>query len=370
MSAAVYLDRPLMASTLADSLPAAAEQLSEAPPLPLPCESPDTGERNGYFLPLRNNTKTTLMAKLGQLVEVYHAAEGNLSDCLLILASTTQNIQDIECRVSETGHFNESHVDRLDHITQQLKQHWGFREALAINTSCTSAANALLYGARLLRRGEYRRVLVLAYETPSDLVMQGFGTLGLNSLSGSYRPFHTERDGLVLGEAYAATLLSLERSAQSGAVLLGGASGCDTSSMTATRDDGSHIHAMATRALQEAAVQPAQIQLLKYHGTGTASNDIAEAAASKTIFTDRSPLACCLKPWLGHTLGACGLTEVLLLMYCIRHGLVLPMLAYAEEAIISLPSQPVVLSPSATVMANFSGFGGNNASLILQGLSS
>ena len=370
MSAAVYLDRPLMTSTLGDSLPAAAQQLCAAPPVPSPCESPDTGECNGYFLPLRKNTKTTLMARLEQLIGSYYAIEGSLSDCLLILASTTQNIQDIECRVSAAGHFNESHVDRLDHSTQQLKQYWGFREALAINTSCTSAANALLYGARLLRRGEYRRVLVLAYETPSDLVMQGFATLGLNSLSGSYRPFHIERDGLVLGEAYAAALLSLERSAQSCAVLLAGASGCDTSSMTSTRDDGSHIHAMATRALQEAGLAPAQIQLLKYHGTGTASNDIAEAAASETLFTDSSPLACCLKPWLGHTLGACGLTEVLLLMYCIRHGLALPVLAYAEEAIISLPRQSVGLSSSAIVMANFSGFGGNNASLILQGLAS
>lgn len=368
MSPAVFLDRPFMESSLADTLASAAPRLADAPPPASPRVRPDTGECAGHFLPVRRDYGQSLGDRLDRLISACHVRDGALSDCLLILASTNQSIHEIESRVSHEGNFNDSHVYRLDRMAERLKQLWGFREALAINTSCTSAANALLYGARLVRSGQYRQVLVLAYETPSELVMQGFGSLGLNSPSGEYRPFHAERDGLVLGEAYAGVLLTTERSADSCGVFLGGASGCDTSSMTSTREDGAHVHAMAARALRSSGLEPEDIRLLKYHGTGTDSNDRAEAAATARIFGGHSPAACCLKPWLGHTLGACGLTEVLLLMYCISHGLPLPALPYADEAIVALPRQAVNLPVSAPVMANFSGFGGNNASLILQGV--
>lgn len=368
MTPAVFLDRPFMESSLADTLDAAAQRLADAPPVPSPRMRSGTGECAGFFLPVGRDPGQALNDRLDRLVRPYHDGDDTLSDCLLILASTNQSIQEIESRVSQDGHFNDSHVFRLDRMAERLKQHWGFGEALAMNTSCTSAANALLYGARLVSNGEYRQVLVLAYETPSELVMQGFASLGLNSPSGEYRPFHPERDGLVLGEAYAGVLLTREKTAQTCGVFLGGASGCDTSSMTSTLEDGAHVHAMVSRALRTAGLEAGQIQLLKYHGTGTGSNDRAEAAATERIFAGHSPVACCLKPWLGHTLGACGLTEVLLLMACISQGLPLPALPYAADAIVALPRRPVNLPVSAPVMANFSGFGGNNASLILQGV--
>lgn len=368
MTPAVFLDRPFMESALADTLDGAAQRLADAPPVPSPRVRPDSGECAGYFLAVGRDPGQALDDRLDRLIGPYQGQDGALSDCLLILASTNQSIQEIERRVSHDGNFNDSHVYRLDRMAERLKQRWGFAEAMAMNTSCTSAANALLYGARLVRNGQYRQVLVLAYETPSELVMQGFGSLGLNSPSGEYRPFHAERDGLVLGEAYAGVLLTTEKTAQTCGVFLGGASGCDTSSMTSTLEDGAHVHAMAVRALREAGLKAGQIQLLKYHGTGTDSNDRAEAAAAERIFAGHSPVACCLKPWLGHTLGACGLTEVLLLMSCIRQGLPLPVLSYAADAIVTLPQQPVELPVSAPLMANFSGFGGNNACLILQGV--
>lgn len=366
---AVYLNQPLLESALADRLDAAAVQFSSnIRPVALACKTADGADNAGYFLPV-SGSKISLDQRLDRIISSYQAICGGTFDsCLLILASTSQQIQEIEQQVVAEGEFKSTHVYKLDLIAEKLRLAWGFASSFALNTACTSAANALIYGARLVEQKVYRQVLVIATEAPSDLALQGFGSLGLNSPTGRYRPFHPERDGLILGEAYAAVLLSDEQHESTCGRLLGGGSGCDTSNMTSTREDGSHIYDVAVLALQEAGVQPEQIQLIKHHGTGTDNNDRAEAAATQRIFPTSSPASCCLKPWLGHTLGACGLAEVVLLMYCISNQLPIPAFDYAAEAILHLPTSVPDLPVDALVMANFSGFGGNNASLILQGV--
>jgi len=365
----VYLNQPWLESSLADKLASAAQQFSSnIKPQSQPCKSSDGSQTIGYFYPV-TGTKVSLAQRINRIVGSYSAdCKGSFADCLLILASTSQAIQEIEQQVTQQQKFDSSHVHRLDLFAETIQKKWGFASAISLNTACTSAANALLYGARLIRQKVYKKVLVIAYETPSELTLQGFGSLGLNSFSGQYRPFHPERDGLILGEAYAATLLTPEKNSSSCAKLLGGGSGCDTSNMTSTQIDGSHIHSIAELALKEAGIEAEQIKLVKHHGTGTDNNDLAEAAALERIFPGVSPASCCLKPWLGHTLGACGLAEILLIMYCISNKLAFPALGYAAEAIIPLPSLPLELPPGALVLANFSGFGGNNASLVLQGV--
>ena len=365
----VYLNKPWLESALADQLDTAASQFtSNIKPVAVPSKTADGSDNAGYFLPV-SGSKISLDQRLDRIISSYQAICGGTFDsCLLILASTSQKIQEIEQHVVQDGGFNSTHVYKLDLITEVLRDTWGFASSFALNTACTSAANALIYGARLVGQKIYRQVLVVAYETPSELTLQGFGSLGLNSPSGQYRPFHPERDGLILGEAYAAVLLSDEQHESTCGRLLGGGSGCDTSNTTSTREDGSHIYNVAVLALQEAGVQSEQIQLIKHHGTGTDNNDRAEATATQRIFPASIPASCCVKPWLGHTLGACGLAEVVLLMYCISNKLPLPAFDYATEAILHLPPSVPDLPADALVMANFSGFGGNNASLILQGV--
>lgn len=366
---AVYLNQPWLECGLADNLEASANQFSNnIKPSGQQIKSLDGLQNIGYFFSVAGK-EATLDERINRIITSYLASCNNsFADCLLILASTSQKIQEIEKKVTAAASFKSTHVYKLDLLTENLQKTWGFASSIAMNTACTSAANGLIYGARLVKQGVYKKVLVIAYETPSKLTLQGFGSLGLNSASGEYCPFHLERDGLILGEAYTAALLTQEKNITSCAQLLGGASGCDTSNMTSTLVDGSHIHTIANLALKESAIKSEQIQLIKHHGTGTGNNDIAEAAAVERIFSNASvPSSCILKPWLGHTLGACGLAEVVLMMYCISNGLALPGLNYSKNAITSLPSTSFKINSNALVMANFSGFGGNNASLILQG---
>ena len=148
--------------------------------------------------------------------------------------------------------------------------------------------------------------------------------------------FHPERDGLILGECYCATLLGREPGPAPLARLLGGFSACDTSSLTTTREDGSHIDWVMRRALQVAKVEAGQIGLAKLHGTATGANDLAESAGMRLLYPAAMPPLAVLKPWLGHTLGACGLSETLLLLAALRQG-ALPALDYAGEALLPLP---------------------------------
>lgn len=289
--------------------------------------------------------------------------DGALGDCLLIVASTSLDIDELEDLAKRDGGFRPDHSTSLDLIAEQLRERWGFADAFTLNTACTSAANGLLYGARLLGAKLYRRALVLAFETPSAIAQQGFGALDLISPSGLYRPFHPQRDGLVLGEAYVATLLALEPGPAPLARLLGGFSACDTSNLTTTREDGSHINWVMREALRSADTRVEQIGLVKLHGTATGANDRAESNGVRLLFGDALPPLCVLKPWLGHTLGACGLAETLLLVQNLAY---LPGCDYADEALLPLPGEPLAIADDSPLLANFFGFGGNNASLVLQ----
>ncbi|WP_043311098.1 beta-ketoacyl synthase N-terminal-like domain-containing protein [Pseudomonas sp. ML96] len=359
----VYLQRGALHSALgADLSDAASNLLADRRPQPTPFQLHELQQPRPYFTVATNET---LDARLDRLLGET-LGDATAGDCLLIVASTALDITELEAQVAADGGFRFEHSTPLDLIAERLCQRHGFADAFTLNTACTSAANGLLYGARLLASGEYKQVLVLAFETPSAIAQQGFGALDLTSPSGAYRPFHPERDGLVLGECYCATLLGLEPGPVPLAKLLGGFSACDTSSLTTTREDGSHIDWVMQRALTTAGVTAEQIGLAKLHGTATGANDLAESAGMRRLYPEAMPPLAVLKPWLGHTLGACGLSETLLLLAALRQG-PLPVLDYADAALLPLPSEPTAIAPDALLLANFFGFGGNNASLVLQG---
>jgi len=87
----------------------------------------------------------------------------------------------------------------------------------------------------------------------------------------------------------------------------------------------------------------------------------------RRTFAQALPPLCALKPYLGHTLGACGLSETLLLLETLRQG-TLPVCDYADQALLPLSADPLAVPAHSLLLANYFGFGGNNASLVLQGI--
>lgn len=361
----VYLQSAVLHSALADNLSDAA----------LAVQQGRNAHCSEFFLHERNlarryfsvEQQQPLIEHLQANINTIHSEQAiPFADCLLIIASTGLNIQYFETLTRTQKSFTEDHSTPLNLLASTLQKQYGFAAAFCINTACTSAANALLYGSRLLEQQHYSHVLVLAFETPSEVAMQGFGALELTSSSGQYRPFHAQRDGLILGESYAAALLSCEPTTQPIARWLGGFSACDTSSLTGTREDGSHIAWVMQQALIDAQCRRQDIDLIKLHGTATQANDLAESNGMQDwLQSDAVPALCVMKPWLGHTLGACGLSETLLLIECLKNQHI-PVMPDSQSC--SLPLIQTARWPlsQTRVLANFFGFGGNNASIIFE----
>ena len=360
----VYLHSAVLQSALADNLADAALAIQHGHhPYSTEFKVHERQQQRHYFLvrqqqPLLEHLHANIKA-----VQQQH--EIPFANCLLLLASTGLNIQQFEALTQAQMGFDPSASTALNFVAETLQQDYGFAASFCLNTACTSAANALLYGARLLQQKHYSHVLLLAFETPSIVAMQGFSALELTSPSGQYRPFHPQRDGLILGESYAAALLSQDPTSQPIARLLGGFSACDTSSLTGTREDGSHINWVMQQALADAQCQAEQIDLIKLHGTATQANDLAEYNGMQSwLQGEQPPALCVIKPWLGHTLGACGLSETLLLLECLKNQHI-PVLDDSQQCSLPLLQNPLWLGQKTRILANFFGFGGNNASLIL-----
>ena len=253
------------------------------------------------------------------------------------------------------------------------KRHGIHGPDFSFNTACTASANALMYAESMIRSGKLQHALVLGIELHNSLTALGFHGLQLLT-SSTMKPFDRSRNGLVLGEGCSALVLGSRKSSAHHWQLKGSANICDTHSVSATNPDGSVVAAVIHRALANALLQPSSVSAIKVHGTASLLNDEAEAAGMKKIFPAMPPLTA-IKPFIGHTLGACGLNE--LLLFC----------AAADEEFlvgtpnignnvgelgdtslgVSLNQHTCALAPG-TFLMNYFGFGGNNTALVVSNI--
>lgn len=257
----------------------------------------------------------------------------------------------------------------LDGFTQ-ISQHLRHRHQLngadyAYNTACTASANALLSAVSSIALGHHEYALVVGVETFNATTLSGF--FGMQLLSPEVmRPFDRRRNGLVLGEGCAVLLLQAAPDDGRGFTLRGGASGCDSFSVSASNPDGTSIAAVMQRALEQCQLQASDILAIKAHGTASPMNDNGEAAGMRRVFPEVPPFFS-LKAYIGHTLGSCGALETALMIGCLRDGQ-LPVSAGFAEADDELGVSPLTAvqpAPGGHYLLNFFGFGGNNCSLIL-----
>jgi 3-oxoacyl-(acyl-carrier-protein) synthase len=269
-------------------------------------------------------------------------------------------------------------------VALRVAEDFGFEgPVLTLTTACSSSANALLVASGLLRRGEVQRALVIGVEGLSVAALSGFHSLMLLDPQGC-RPFDAQRRGMQIGEAVGAVLLEADDEARpencscvsgtsaipggrGGDYLLGGANLCDIHHTTSASPDGSAMRAVMEMALADAGLKPADLALIKAHGTGSLDNDTAEAAAMRALFGAALPPFTGIKRYLGHTLGACGAVELAALLGCLRAGFVPPTAGFsqADAGLNITPLTEFRPAPAGPVMLNFFGFGGNYASLLI-----
>lgn len=242
-----------------------------------------------------------------------------------------------------------------------------------VSSACASGAIALALAADLVGSGEADIALAAGFDLWSDFVHAGFDALGALSATRP-TPFRGDRTGLVLGEAAAAAVLLPPTApvAQPRGWLLGAGLSGDARHITAPDREGAGVVRAIAAALADAGLGPADLDLVGAHGTGTPHNDAMEGRALKLALgahLARLPVHS-VKPIVGHTLGAAGLLEALVVLECLRRGVAPPTLTSdvpdPDCDALFVPTQaPIVLPRARTGLKLSSGFGGSNAALVL-----
>ncbi|MBR1502576.1 MAG: beta-ketoacyl-[Prevotella sp.] len=256
--------------------------------------------------------------------------------------------------------------------TDMLADRFGiFSQVTTISTACSSAANAIIYGANLIRCGRADIAVVGGTECLSKFHLNGFNTLMILDHE-PCRPFDATRAGLNLGEGAAYLVLESEASARRRSVeIIGELSGygnaCDAFHQTASSDDGEGAYLAMTQALQRAGLQPKDIGYVNAHGTGTPNNDMSESQALQRVFGTAMPQVSSTKGMTGHTTSASGAVEAVICLLAMRHNLIPVNYGWRHqmEDGITPATDPTPLRPLDHVMSNAFGFGGNDSSIIL-----
>ncbi|WP_114395606.1 beta-ketoacyl-ACP synthase [Oleisolibacter albus] len=242
--------------------------------------------------------------------------------------------------------------------------------AYTISTACSSGAQALAAGRRLLLTGLADVVLAGGVDTLCRLTMNGFDALSVLSRR-ICNPFSRNRDGTSLGEGAALFLMRREPAA---VALLGTGSTSDAYSMTAPDPDGRGIAAAMGQALRQAGLEATAVDYVHLHGTGTLQNDHMESRAMQRIFPQGVPCSSS-KPQLGHTLGAAGALGAAASWLTLSDenvdGLLPPHLWDGDvdpgllSATLVRRGETLRRKGQGVVMVNACAFGGNNISLVL-----
>lgn len=246
----------------------------------------------------------------------------------------------------------------------------GAKFSTTLSTACSSATNAIIYGANLIRSGKFQRVVCGGSESLSAYHFHGFNSLMILDKE-PCRPFDATRAGLNLGEGAAYLVLETEESAlrrgvKPIAVLSGWGNACDAFHQTASSPDGEGAFLAMKKALEMAGLDVSAIDYINAHGTGTPNNDASESAAIRRIFGDNLPPVSSTKSFTGHTTSASGSIKAVFCLLALENGFVPRQLNWsAPDPSCIVPQTEPLEKDLRHILCNAFGFGGNDSSIIL-----
>jgi 3-oxoacyl-(acyl-carrier-protein) synthase len=244
-----------------------------------------------------------------------------------------------------------------------------------ISTACSSSANAIFLGARMIRHNMLDVVIAGGVDALTKFTLNGFNSLMI--LDNEFcKPFDENRKGLNLGEGAGYIVMVSEKvakelSSKIYCTLSGWCNANDAYHQTASSPGGTGSLLAMKGALNKAGLSATDIDYINLHGTGTQNNDIAEGTAINTLFAPQFPKMSSTKSFTGHTLGASGGVEAVFSALSVKHGLIYPNLRFHTQ-MKDLPFAPQIVFQKDQkvkhIMSNSFGFGGNCSSLIFSGV--
>jgi 3-oxoacyl-(acyl-carrier-protein) synthase len=330
-------------------------------------------------LPIEEQTSRTSL--MGMLAVRQALAEAQLPETapknrrVVLISGTTVGGMDITEQYYDSFATSDEHLDCLKKhdcgsSTEEIAAMFGISECTTISTACSSAANALILGANLLKTGQADLVIAGGSEALTRFHLNGFNSLMILDHE-PCRPFDAQRAGLNLGEGAAFVVMETEASARERgadihAWLTGYGNACDAFHQTASSDNGEGAYRAMTEALEMAHLQPEDIDYVNAHGTGTPNNDLSESAALKRVFAEKMPLISSTKAFTGHTTSASGSIETVICLLAMQHHFVPANLRWEHQIPDGItPTTGVKDVTLKHVVCNAFGFGGNDSSLIL-----
>ncbi|MDQ3933008.1 MAG: beta-ketoacyl-[acyl-carrier-protein] synthase family protein [Actinomycetota bacterium] len=261
---------------------------------------------------------------------------------------------------------------------------YGFQgEVFGVVSACASSAHAIGAGLRVLATRTTDAVVVGGSDAPhAPLIHAGCVTMGAASRLGVSRPFDRRRDGFILSEGAGALVLEKPATAaRRGASVLGEIAGygatCDAFHLTAPHPTGEPAERAMRLALDDAGLEPDDVDYINAHGTSTQLNDRTETLSIKAVMGKRAhrvPVSS-TKSAVGHLLGGAGVVEAVATLAALRLRIAPPTLGLEEpeEGLdlnyvqgVAQPLPPPEEKATLVGLSNAFGFGGHNAVVALR----
>ncbi len=278
----------------------------------------------------------------------------------IVIATTKGNVELLD----HTAESMDGRITIWKSVERINRYFDGANRVTIVSNACISGVSALIVGKRLIENGTYSNVIVAGCDVLSHFITSGFKSF--KSLSAKQCvPFDANRDGLNLGEAAGAVLLSTDNTGN-GVLLAGGAISNDANHISGPSRTGYELNLAIRGAMEEAAVTKSDISFVETHGTATVYNDEMESKAITLAGLQDKPVQS-LKPYFGHTLGASGIIETIVCMHELRIGTLFGTMGFKKLGV------PMPIKVSAThkplkmrsCVKTASGFGGCNAAIVL-----
>lgn len=284
-------------------------------------------------------------------------------DTVFILSTTKGNIDLLE---------EDGQDERINLFTtaKRIASFFGnSNKPVVVSQACISGVKALLTGRYLIQSGQYNHVIIIGADILSRFVVSGFQSLQAMSTD-HCRPFDKDRKGINLGEAAATVVLSATPEtigAERRFRILGGATSNDANHISGPSRTGEELMMAINQSLAEAKLNKEEIDFISAHGTATLYNDEMESKAFYNAGLSSAPVNS-LKGYFGHTLGAAGLLESVISVRALEEEEIIPTLGYHESGVSHSLNIATQWSNKKmkTCLKTASGFGGCNASMVLQ----
>jgi 3-oxoacyl-[acyl-carrier-protein] synthase-1 len=324
-----------------------------------------------------NFSRTTLLGAIAVREALENANINNINDCRSgFISATSVGGMDLNEKYFYEYYKDESlhkYINSHDagDSSHQIADYIGLKGMVTtVSTACSSAANAIMLGCRLIQSGQLDRVIVGGTDALAKFTINGFKTLMI--LSDTYNtPFDNDRKGLNLGEAAAFLVLESDEIVQKAnkkvlAYVSGFGNANDAFHQTASSENGEGAFLAMQKAFKLADLKPEDIDYINAHGTATPNNDLSEGRAILRIFNDNVPDFSSTKAFTGHTLAAAAAIEAVYSVLALQHNLVFPNMNFKKpmEEFNLIPQTALKEKNINHVLSNSFGFGGNCSTVI------